>query len=126
MNATRLLIVNRGEIAVRVVRAARELGLTSIVTHSEADADSLAVKLADEAVCIGPAQAAKSYLNIEAILAAAREVGAEAVHPGYGFLSESADFARRVVEAGMIFVGPDAELIERMGRSEERRCRERV
>lgn len=121
MNATRLLIVNRGEIAVRVVRAARELGLTSIVTHSEADADSLAVKLADEAVCIGPAQAAKSYLNIEAILAAAREVGAEAVHPGYGFLSESADFARRVVEAGMIFVGPDAELIERMGNKAEAR-----
>ncbi|MGQ7249991.1 acetyl-CoA carboxylase biotin carboxylase subunit [Halomonas sp. V046] len=121
MKATRLLIVNRGEIAVRIVRAAQELGLTSIVTHSEVDADSLAVTLADEAVCIGPAQAAKSYLNIDAILDAAKRVGAHAVHPGYGFLSESPEFARRVVAAGMVFVGPDAELIERMGNKAQAR-----
>lgn len=111
----RLLIVNRGEIALRVVRAARELGMVSIVAHSEADADSLAVQQADEAVCIGPAQAARSYLNSEAVLAAAKAVGADAVHPGYGFLSENADFARAVAAAGLVFVGPDAGIIERMG-----------
>lgn len=111
----RLLIVNRGEIALRVVRAARELGIHSIVAHSEADADSLAVLRADEAVCIGPAQATKSYLSIEAILAAAKDVDADAVHPGYGFLSESAEFARAVKAAGIMFVGPDASIIERMG-----------
>ncbi|MFC3282528.1 acetyl-CoA carboxylase biotin carboxylase subunit [Litchfieldella rifensis] len=111
----RLLIVNRGEIALRVVRAARELGMCSIVAHSEADTDSLAVQRADEAVCIGPPQASKSYLNIEAILQAAESVGADAVHPGYGFLSESAEFARAVKAAGMVFVGPEASIIERMG-----------
>ena len=111
----RLLIVNRGEIALRIVRAARELGVVSIVAHSEADADTLAVRQADEAVCIGPAQAAKSYLNIPAVLDAARNCQADAVHPGYGFLSESADFARAVQEAGLIFVGPDADIIARMG-----------
>ncbi|MBD3895951.1 acetyl-CoA carboxylase biotin carboxylase subunit [Halomonas sp. ML-15] len=111
----RLLIVNRGEIALRIVRAARELGLVSIVAHSEADADTLAVQHADEAVCIGPAQASKSYLNIPAVLEAARSCQADAVHPGYGFLSESADFARAVKEAGLIFIGPDAEIIARMG-----------
>ncbi|MDF9433374.1 acetyl-CoA carboxylase biotin carboxylase subunit [Chromohalobacter israelensis] len=111
----RLLIVNRGEIALRVVRAARELGMHSIVAHSEADADSLSVQLADQAVCIGPPQATRSYLNIEAILEAAKAVEADAVHPGYGFLSESPDFARAVTEAGLVFVGPEAAIIERMG-----------
>lgn len=111
----RLLIVNRGEIALRIVRAARELGIVSIVAHSEADADTLAVRQADEAVCIGPAQAAKSYLNIPAVLNAASNCKADAVHPGYGFLSESADFARAVQEAGLIFVGPNADIIARMG-----------
>ena len=106
---------NRGEIALRIVRAARELGIVSIVAHSEADADTLAVRQADDAVCIGPAQAAKSYLNIPAVLDAARDCQADAVHPGYGFLSESADFARAVQEAGLIFVGPDADIIARMG-----------
>jgi acetyl-CoA carboxylase biotin carboxylase subunit len=110
-----MLIVNRGEIALRIVRAARESGLVSIVAHSEADTDSLAVQQADEAVCIGPAQAAKSYLNIPSIIKAAMACRAEAVHPGYGFLSENADFARAVKEAGMIFIGPDAEIIKRMG-----------
>lgn len=118
----RLLIANRGEIAVRIVRAAHELGLTSIVVHSEADTESLAVQLADEAVCIGPAQASKSYLNIDAILTAAHDSRADAVHPGYGFLSENAEFARRVEAAGMVFVGPDAGLIERMGNKSEARA----
>ncbi|MFJ5536223.1 acetyl-CoA carboxylase biotin carboxylase subunit [Vreelandella titanicae] len=111
----RLLIVNRGEIALRIVRAAQEAGLISIVAHSEADLDTLAVQRADEAVCIGPAQAAKSYLNIPTILEAAKACQADAVHPGYGFLSESADFARAVKDAGMVFIGPDADIIARMG-----------
>lgn len=111
----RLLIVNRGEIALRIVRVAQETGLISIVAHSEADVDTLAVQRADEAVCIGPAQAAKSYLNIPAILEAAQACQADAVHPGYGFLSESADFARAVKDAGMVFIGPDADIIARMG-----------
>lgn len=111
----RLLIANRGEIALRIVRAARELGMYSIVAHSEADSDSLAVQQADESICIGPAQATKSYLNVEAVLNAARQSRADAVHPGYGFLSENADFARAVKAAGMVFVGPDAAIIERMG-----------
>ena len=111
----RLLIVNRGEIALRVVRAARELSIFSIVAHSEADTESLAVQQADAAVCIGPAQATKSYLNIAAILQAAKDVDADAVHPGYGFLSESPAFARAVKDAGLVFVGPDPSVIERMG-----------
>ncbi|WP_110649029.1 acetyl-CoA carboxylase biotin carboxylase subunit [Salinicola peritrichatus] len=111
----RLLIVNRGEIALRIVRAARELGIRSIVAHSEADADSLAARQADAAICIGPPQAAKSYLNPEAILHAARTCEADALHPGYGFLSENAAFARAVADAGLVFVGPDAAIIERMG-----------
>lgn len=111
----RLLIVNRGEIALRVVRAARELSIYSIVAHSEADADSLAVQQADAAVCIGPPQATKSYLNIDAILQAAKDVEADAVHPGYGFLSESPAFARAVKDAGLVFVGPAPAVIERMG-----------
>lgn len=117
----RLLVVNRGEIALRIVRAARELGMYSIVAHSEADADSLAVQQADESICIGPAQAGKSYLNIEAVLNAARQTGADAVHPGYGFLSESADFVRAVKSAGLVFVGPDAAIVERMGNKAQAR-----
>ena len=110
-----LLIANRGEIAVRVIRAARELGIRTIQVHSQADADSLAVRMADRAVEIGPPPAAKSYLSIEAILAAAREAGADAVHPGYGFLAENADFADAVEAAGMTFVGPTGESIRRLG-----------
>ncbi len=111
----RLFIANRGEIAVRVVRAAKPLGLTTIQAHSEADADMLAVRMADEAVDIGPAPAAKSYLDVERVVAAARKAGADAVHPGYGFLSENAGFAEAVEAAGMIFVGPSGETIARMG-----------
>ncbi|MFC6216677.1 biotin carboxylase N-terminal domain-containing protein, partial [Fodinicurvata halophila] len=115
MAIRRLFVANRGEIAVRVVRAAQALGITAVQAHSDADKDMLAVRLADEAICIGPAQAAKSYLNAEALITAARETGCDAVHPGYGFLSENADFAEAVEQAGMIFVGPSAQTIRRMG-----------
>ena len=112
---TSLLIANRGEIAVRIIRAARELGMRTIQVHSTADTDSLAVKLADVAVNIGPPQASKSYLSIDTILAAARDSGADAVHPGYGFLAENAEFADAVEAAGLIFVGPPGRVIRLMG-----------
>ncbi len=115
MSIQRLFIANRGEIAVRIVRAAQTLGIHTIQAHSEADADMLAVRMADEAVCIGPAQAAKSYLDVDRVVQAAKDAGADAVHPGYGFLAESPRFARAVETAGMIFVGPSADTIERMG-----------
>jgi acetyl-CoA carboxylase biotin carboxylase subunit len=115
MTIQRLFIANRGEIAVRIIRAAQALGIHTIQAHSEADADMLAVKLADEAVLIGPAPAKDSYLNIAAILNAAKDTGADAIHPGYGFLSESPTFVRAVEDAGLIFVGPSADTIERMG-----------
>lgn len=111
----RLLIANRGEIAVRIIRAARKLGIETVAVYSETDANAQHVKLADIAVCIGPAPAAQSYLSIENILNAMSTSGANAVHPGYGFLSENADFASAVTDAGYIFVGPSAEVIRKMG-----------
>jgi acetyl-CoA carboxylase biotin carboxylase subunit len=115
MALSRLLIANRGEIAIRIQRAAKELGVHTIQVYSSADADSLAVKMADEAVNIGPPQASKSYLNIDAIISAAKATGADAVHPGYGFLSENAAFADAVAAAGLIFVGPTGATIRTMG-----------
>jgi acetyl-CoA carboxylase biotin carboxylase subunit len=115
MGIRTLLIANRGEIAVRIIRAAQELGIRTVQVHSTADRDSLAAQLADETVEIGPPPAVKSYLNGEAILAAARATGADAVHPGYGFLSENARFAEMVEAAGLVFVGPRSETIRLMG-----------
>ncbi len=115
MAIQKLLIANRGEIAVRIIRAAQELGIATVQVHSAADADSLAVKMADEAVNIGPPMASKSYLNIANILKAAADTGADAVHPGYGFLAENADFADAVEAAGLIWVGPKGSAIRVMG-----------
>jgi acetyl-CoA carboxylase biotin carboxylase subunit len=115
MKINKLLIATRGEIAVRIIRAAKELGMGTVQVHSAADTESLAVKMADEAVNIGPPHAAKSYLNIENILNAAKQTGADAVHPGYGFLAENADFADAVEAAGLIFVGPGGDAIRVMG-----------
>jgi len=111
----KILIANRGEIALRVQRACREMGIKTVAVHSEADADAKYVKLADESVCIGPASPALSYLNIPAIISAAEVTDAEAIHPGYGFLSENADFAERVEKSGFVFIGPRPETIRLMG-----------
>lgn len=114
-NFEKLLIANRGEIALRILRACRQLNIKTVVVHSQADADAKYVRLADESVCVGPASAQQSYLNIASVISAAEVTGAQAIHPGYGFLSENADFAEQVEQSGFIFVGPKAETIRIMG-----------
>jgi len=111
----KILIANRAEIALRIIRAARELGIQSVAVHSTADANSLHVKFADESLCIGPPPSKESYLNIPAILSAAEVSGADAIHPGYGFLSENAEFAEMVQHAGLAWIGPRPEMIRMMG-----------
>jgi len=111
----KVLVANRGEIAVRIVRACRDMGLPVVVAYSTADRDSLATRLADEAVCVGPGAAGRSYLNIPALVYAAARTGADAVHPGYGFLAEDTYFAQVCADAGLTFIGPSAEVIARMG-----------
>jgi len=111
----KILIANRGEIALRIQRACREMGIKTVAVHSEADAEAKYVRLADESVCIGPAPSAKSYLNVPALIAAAEVTDAEAIHPGYGFLSENADFAERVEQSGFVFIGPRPDTIRLMG-----------
>src|SRR5690554_2738017 len=128
----KVLIANRGEIALRILRACKELGIKTVAVHSKADRELMHVRLADEAVCIGPAPSAQSYLNIPALISAAEVTDSSAIHPGYGFLSENANFAEQVERSGFSFIGPRAETIRLMGdkvsaiesmkkRSEERR-----
>jgi acetyl/propionyl-CoA carboxylase alpha subunit len=123
----KVLVANRAEIAVRVCRTLREMGIASVAVHSEADRGALHVRSADEAVCIGPPAPSESYLNIAAILDAARSTGAEAIHPGYGFLSQSAAFARACADAGVVFIGPSAESMEVLGdKASSRRAAQRA
>lgn len=111
----KILIANRGEIALRILRACKELGIETVAVHSEADHNLIHVRLADESVCIGPAKASESYLNIPAVISAAEITSAEAIHPGYGFLAENADFAEQVEKSGFVFIGPKAQTIRDMG-----------
>lgn len=112
----KILIANRGEIAVRVIQACRDMGIISVAVYSEADKEALHAQLADESICIGPARVKDSYLNMDSILAAALGVGADAIHPGFGFLSENAEFARRCEEVGITFIGPSPAAMEKNGR----------
>ncbi len=111
----KILIANRGEVALRVIRAAKEMGIATVAVYSEADRDTEPVRMADEAVCIGPAQSAKSYLSIPALIGAAQITGAQAIHPGYGFLAENSDFARACVDNDIVFIGPDADVMDALG-----------
>jgi acetyl-CoA carboxylase biotin carboxylase subunit len=118
---SKVLIANRGEIAVRIIAACREMGISTVAVHSEADRDCLHALLADEAVCIGPSDSAGSYLNVTSVMSAARITGADAIHPGYGFLAENAHFAELVGECGLTFIGPSADAIRLMGNKSEAR-----
>ena len=111
----KILIANRGEIALRVIRTCKEMGIKTVAVYSKADMDSLPVRFADEAVCIGDASAANSYLNIPAVISAAEITNANAIHPGYGFLAENDNFAEQVEDSGFIFIGPSAKTIRTMG-----------
>ncbi len=111
----KLLVANRGEIALRIMRTAREMGIQTVAIYSEADRSALHVRYADEAVCVGPAPSAESYLRADVIIDVCRQLHVDAIHPGYGFLSENAQFARLVREAGFVFIGPSPESIEIMG-----------
>ena len=111
----KILIANRGEVALRIMRACKELGVKTVAVYSTEDAETYSVRYADEAVCIGPAQANKSYLVMPSIIAAAKNTGCQAIHPGYGFLAENADFARACAENDLVFIGPSPECIEGMG-----------
>ena len=111
----KILVANRGEIAVRVIRACKEWGISTVAVHSDVDADSMHVRLADESICIGSHQPQNSYLNISALMSAVDVTGAEAIHPGYGFLSENAQFAEIVTKHGIKFIGPSSDLIKKMG-----------
>ena len=111
----KILVANRAEIALRVIRACRQLGISSVAVYSEADETSLHLKLADERVCIGPAISTRSYLNIDAILKAAKDTGAEAIHPGYGYLAEKEEFAQACADQGIAFIGPTPENLKLAG-----------
>ena len=111
----KVLIANRGEIALRILRACKDLGISTVAIHSSADKDLMHVRLADESVCVGPANPTESYLNVPAIISAMEVTGSVAVHPGYGFLSENAEFAEQVEQSGFTFIGPSAETIRLMG-----------
>ena len=117
----KILIANRGEIAVRIIRACREMGIRTVAVYSEADRDCLHTMLADEAICIGPAPSSQSYLNMEQILAATVATKADAIHPGFGFLSENARFAKLCAECNITFIGPSADIINKMGNKSEAR-----
>src|SRR3954451_708750 len=118
----KILIANRGEIAVRVICACKELGIRTVAVYSEADRNSLHVRFADEAICIGPAKSAKSYLDIPAVISAAEITNVDAIHPGYGFLSENADFAEVCETSGIKFIGPSPEVIRTMGLKQHARA----
>ena len=118
---SKILIANRGEVAVRIIRACKEMGIATVAVFSEADSEALHANLADESYCIGPARAADSYLNMQAIITVALASGADAVHPGYGLLSENTEFARLCRDNGIVFIGPEPETIAKMGDKDEAR-----
>ena len=122
----KILIANRGEIAVRIIRACREMGIETVAVYSEADAEALHTKLADEAVCIGPAPSSQSYLSMENIISATVVSGADAIHPGFGFLSENSKFAELCEQCGITFIGPPANVIAKLGNKQEIRWKQQV